>query len=45
MGILKSHHLPKLRPLGRNLRRDLVLRVLIKVGLLPSLGNLLKKRK
>jgi hypothetical protein len=45
MGILKRHHLPKLRQLGRNLRRDLGLRLLIKVVLLPSLGNQLKKRK
>jgi hypothetical protein len=45
MGILKRHHLPKLRQLGRKLRRDLGPRVLIKVDLLPSLGNLLKKRK
>ena len=45
MGILKRHHLPKLRQLGRNLRRGLGLRVLIRVVLLPSLGNLLKKRK
>jgi hypothetical protein len=45
MGILKRHHLPKLQRLGRNLRRGLVLRVLIRVALLPSLGNLLKKRK
>ena len=45
MGILKRHHLPKLRLLGRKLRKDLELRVLIRVDLLPSLGNLLKKRK
>lgn len=45
MGILKRHLLPKLRPLARNLRRDLGLRVLIKVALLPSLENQLKKRK
>jgi hypothetical protein len=45
MGILKRHHLPKLQQLGRNLKRGLVLKVLIRVALLPSLGNLLKKRK
>jgi hypothetical protein len=45
MGILKRHLLRKLRQLGRKLRRGLGLRVLIRVALLPSLGNLLKKRK
>jgi len=45
MVILKRHHRLKLRPLARNLRRGQVLRVLRKGGLLPSLGNLLKKRK
>jgi hypothetical protein len=45
MVILKRHHQLNLRLLGRNQRRGQGLRVLRKVGLLPSLGNLLKKRK